>query len=277
MRRIVALLIVLGAVAAGGWFLLRDSSFVAVNDVTITGVSGTQAAGVRAALEAAAREQTTLRLQPEKLSAAVARFPEVKAVRATTSFPHGLSITVIERTPVAALRAGGRTIPVAGDGTLLRDASAKGLPTVSVKTAPAGAKLTDGLALAEVRILAAAPVALRREVVKVFTGSRGLAVQLRNGPDVAFGAPERLAAKWASLTAVLAQPASAGGTLIDLSVPERPAVAGLEPLPDGGGTGTGSPDDELGAAPSGAAGADGGTPAADGATSTTLTPDTPTP
>lgn len=277
LRRLIALLAVLGIVGAGGWWLLRDSSLVAVRDVTITGVSGSQAGAVHAALQAAAQDMSTLHLQPEKLRAAVTRYPEVKAVRATADFPHALSILVVERRPVAVLRVAGRTIPVAADGTLLRNSSRKGLPAVSIKTPPGGAKLTDGLALAEVRILAAAPAALRREVVRVFTGSRGLAVELRSGPDVAFGAPDRLAAKWASLAAVLAEPASAGGSLIDLSVPERPAVAGLEPLPDGAGAdGTGTADERGTAAP-GVAATGSGTPAVSGTTSSSQTPEPPTP
>lgn len=231
-RRIVALLLVVVAVLAAGWWWVRDSSFVAVQDVTIVGVEGPQAGAVRSALDSAARSMTTLHVQSAELRAAVAGYPVVKDLTATGDFPHALTITVEERPAVAGLRSADRTIPVAADGTLLRGSDAEGLPIVTVKTPPGGTVLTDKLALAEVRILAAAPKALRERVTKVFTGGRGIAVQLSRGPVAAFGSAERPAAKWAALAAVLASPASAGGTLIDLGVPERPAVAGLEPAPD---------------------------------------------
>lgn len=228
--RLALTAVVVLAMLAGGWWWLRESSVAAVREVSVTGLAGTQAPAIRAALTSAAQDMTTLHVKEELLRTAVERYPVVADVRAEGDFPHRLRITVTERTPVASLQAGGRAIPVAADGTLLRGAGAAGLPAVSLPGPPAGTQLRDPLAAAQVRILAAAPAALRRTVTKTFTGSRGLALQLRDGPVVAFGAPERLAAKWTALAAVLADPASAGGTLIDLSVPERPAVAGLAPL-----------------------------------------------
>ena len=58
----------------------------------------------------------------------------------------------------------------------------------------------------------------------------GLVVQLRDGPSIYFGAPDRLAAKWLSATAVLADPGSAGALYIDVTVPDHPAAgAGSAP------------------------------------------------
>jgi cell division protein FtsQ len=238
IRRAVALLVLLALAAGGGWWWLRDSPIAAVKDVTINGVTGPQADAIRAALTTAAQDMSTLHVQEAGLRTAVAPYPIVADVTATGDFPHGLTITVREHEPVASLRAGGQTLAVAADGTLLRGTRNAGLPTIAVATLPAGAHLADALALAQVRILAAAPAALRARVTKVFTGSRGLALQLKDGPAVAFGAAERLPAKWLSLAAVLAEPSSAGGTLIDLSVPERPAVVGLPPLAGSTTTGT---------------------------------------
>jgi cell division protein FtsQ len=173
---------------------------------------------------------TTMHVREELLRTAVARYPVVADVHATGAFPHLLQIKVVEHVPVAALEVGGRTIPVAGDGTLLRGVAGGNVATITVQAPPAGTHLRDALALAQVRILAAAPPALRHRVTRMFTGARGMQAQLRDGPVIAFGAADRLAAKWAALTAVLADPSSAGTTLIDLTVPESPAAAGLEPL-----------------------------------------------
>jgi cell division protein FtsQ len=228
--RVVAVLLLVLVAAGGGWWWLRDSPLVAVQEVRITGLSGPQTAEIRSALTNAAQDMTTLHVREELLRTAVERYPVVAGVRATGDFPHLLQIQVVEHVPVAALRVGGRTIPVAGDGTLLRGVVAGEVATIALQLPPAGARLRDPLALAQVRILAAAPAALRARVTRMFTGARGMQAQLRDGPVIAFGAPDRLAAKWAALTAVVADASSAGATLIDLTVPESPAAAGLEPV-----------------------------------------------
>lgn len=229
LRLVVTALAIVLLLGAGSWWL-RDSAVVGVTEVTVTGIRGDQAADIRAALTDAAQDMTTLHVREDLLRTAVARYPIIAGVVASGDFPHRLDISVTTRTPVASLHAGGRSITVAADGTLLPGTRAAGLPVVTTKEPPAGARLQDAVAAAQVRILAGAPAPLLRQVTKTFAGSRGLELQLRNGPVVAFGAPERIAAKWAALMAVLVDPASRGGTLIDLSVPERPAVSDLEPL-----------------------------------------------
>ena len=245
--RAVVVLLVLAAAAGGGWWWLRDSPLANVDEVRITGLGSPQTAEIRAALTAAAQDMSTLHVREELLRTAVARYPIVADVRATGDFPGLLKVQVVEHLPVAAVQDGGRTIAVAGDGTLLRGVAVGALTTIAVKAPPAGRTLRDPLARAQVRILAAAPAALRARVTRMSTGARGMQAHLKDGPIVAFGAPDRLAAKWAALAAVIADPSSAGATMIDVTVPESPAAAGLEPLtpgPQGGSdaadTGTGS-------------------------------------
>lgn len=223
---LAAVLAIAGVV--GGWMWLRDSSLVSVDRVTVRGATGPQAAAIRHAVDSAARDMTTLHVRMDSLRTAVEPFPIVKDVRAETDFPHGLTVEVVEHDPVAQIVVGGRHVPVAGDGTLLRGAVATGIPVLPLRTPPGGDRLTDRDAMRAVRLLAAAPAPLRARVAKVFAGPRGLTARLREGPSVAFGGAERLAAKWMALTAVLDDASSAGATSIDVRVPERPAAAGLE-------------------------------------------------
>ncbi|MDQ3608473.1 MAG: hypothetical protein M3459_06190, partial [Actinomycetota bacterium] len=60
---------------------------------------------------------------------------------------------------------------------------------------------------------------------------RGWAVALRDGPVVHLGSADRLDAKWAAASAVLADPASRGAVYLDVRLPERPTAGGLAPLP----------------------------------------------
>jgi cell division protein FtsQ len=220
------------ALLGGGWLWLRDSGLVAVDDVSVTGLSGTEAPRARAALEGAARDMTTLHVRPDQLRTAVEPYPSIMAVDAHADFPHGLRIVVHEHVAVAALAAGSDRVPVAADGTLLRGSPTGGLPVVAVAAPPPGDTLSDKRALRVVSLLAAAPPALRAKVSRVYAGPRGLAAPLEAGPVLYFGGADRLRAKWTAAAQVLADRASAGATYIDLRLPERPAAGGLkDPTP----------------------------------------------
>ncbi|MGZ4271230.1 MAG: cell division protein FtsQ/DivIB [Solirubrobacteraceae bacterium] len=216
------------ALLGGAWLWLRDSGLVAVDQVSVTGLSGTEAPRVRAALEGAARDMTTLHVRPDQLRTAVEPYPSIMAVDAHPDFPHGLRIVVHEHVAVAALASGSDRVPVAADGTLLRGSSTGGLPVVAVAAPPPGDALTDQRTLRVVSLLAAAPPDLRAKVSRVYPGPRGLTAPLTNGPILYFGGADRLRAKWTAAASVLADRSSAGATYIDLRLPERPAAGGLE-------------------------------------------------
>jgi cell division protein FtsQ len=222
---IVAALVLLGI--GGLW--LRDSSLVAVDQVTVTGLTGPESTRVTNLLQDAARDMTTLHVRQDQLDAVVAPYPVVKAVRAETHFPHGMRITVVENTPVAVVMAGGEKTPVAGDGKLLRGAEPRALPIVGLKVPPTGERVVDPIAMRAVAALAAAPSALRDRVLHASTTREGgLTFALSNGPELRFGGGDRLAAKWAAAAAVLADTDAAGSSYLDLRYPERPAAGGLE-------------------------------------------------
>jgi cell division protein FtsQ len=172
---------------------------------------------------------TTLHVRTDQLRSVVEPYPVVKDLEVSADFPHGLKIEIIENTPVAAVVAGGEKTPVAGDGRLLRGAAQRQLPTVPVNVVPGGDHVTDRVARQAIVALAAAPPALRARVLRASsTRHGGLTLVLQDGPDLRFGAADRLAAKWAAASAVLADRGSAGATYLDLRYPERPAAGGLE-------------------------------------------------
>lgn len=222
--------LILGAVGAvallgGAWMWLRDSSLVAVERVTVTGVAGPDAGQISSALDTAARNMTTLDVNLSQLRTAVAPYPVVKDLRVSTQFPHGMRIRVIELLPVGALAAGGETVVASADGTLLHDVPAGSLPTVPVTVFPGGSRVTDQNALNALALLADAPPRLEARISQATTSPpHGLVVQLRSGPSIYFGSAEDLVAKWAAAAAVLAAPGSADASYIDVSDPARPAA-----------------------------------------------------
>ncbi len=228
----IALLCALVAlpVLGGGWMWLRQSSFVAVEHVRVTGAHGTQAAAIESALTEAAKRQSTLDASPAQLQKAVARFPAVASVHVSTSFPHSMRIAVVERIPVAALLIGGTRIAIGADGTALGSGVQAGsLPTVADDVAPpSGERDRNPLVLEALTVLGAAPHAVRKYLARAYFSPRGLTVSTQNGLLIYFGDATRPHAKWLALAAVLAQSTSAGALYVDVRSPER-AAAGFAP------------------------------------------------
>ena len=230
----VALAIVLWF--AWGWF--RDSSLVKVRHVEIAGVSNSpDGAAIKRSLKQAALGMTSLDVDTGKLDRSVSGYPIVRAVSASGGFPSNIRITVHEYDAVAALTApSGDSVPVAFDGTLLPRLSKDKLqlPAVAVSAPPQHNGFESKRVSTLVRVLAGAPVALRRQLLRAYLapGGQGILVAMRSGPTLELGTSARLAAKWASATRVLAAPSSTGATEIDVRLPERPAARGFASLPN---------------------------------------------
>ena len=235
-RSRIALIAVLVAmsVLGGGFLLLRNSSFVAVSHVRISGVHGAEAKAIEGALVTAGKQMSTLNVHVSALQGAVAPFRVVSAIRVESSFPHSLRIYISEEPPVAALVVSGARTAVAANGLVLGPALvSSSLPTINGYFEPAaGQRLHDGGLLESLRVLGAAPSSLRRHVAKVYTSSEGLTMAMSNGLLVYFGDATRPHAKWLSLARVLADHSSVGASYVDVRLPARPAAgfpAGMGP------------------------------------------------
>ena len=227
-RRLMVLAAVVGVIAGAYFLWLRDSGLVRVERVMITGLTTRDAGALRRALTSEARTMTTLHVHPERLRDALADAPAVATLRVETDFPHGLRITVVEHRPVAVALAGGGRVPVAADGRLLRGLPTRArLPAVRVSGPLPAARLRAPPLLDGLRVAAAAPRPLLARVRSLGpVPGPGLVAHLRAGPDLVFGSPTRLRAKWIAAARVLADPSAAGASYVDLRLPERPAAGG---------------------------------------------------
>jgi len=210
----------------GGWLWFRDSSLVSVQRVQISGVHGPDASAIEAALATAARHMTTLDVRQVELRAALAPFRVVRDVQATASFPHDLRIRVFEQLPVAALTVDGQRTAVAADGVVLGPALLSNtLPILPATFEPAaGQRVKIAGLLAALTVLGAAPGPLLKVVERVFSGSKGLTVVMRDGLLAYFGDATRPHAKWLALARVLVAPSAASASYVDVRLPERPAA-----------------------------------------------------
>lgn len=151
------------------------------------------------------------------------RDPRVLEARVITSLPDGLSIEIVQRTPVAVL--GAPEVLVGADGVVIGPArEAVDLP--ALLAADGGPVGTGALVTAAATAAALGPV-LRRGVDAVIVApDGGLKVRLAVGFSASFGDATELQAKAASLAALLAwvQEKDVAVTSADLSVPGSPTA-----------------------------------------------------
>ncbi len=222
----LALVLALILIGWLGWTWYRSSSFVKVDSVKVTGLSGPEVPQIRAALTSAALQMTTLNIDMQKLDAAVASYPYVHALSVTGRGAHGVLIHVAERVPVAYVHSGGSSRVVDADGVLLPSTTtvAGALPVVPVASLSASNTVASPGARAAIAVLAAAPYALLSHLgAATSSSSHGVIVQVRNGPQLYFGTGTQLAQKWDAAVAVLQNKESAGASYIDVTDPSRPA------------------------------------------------------
>jgi Cell division protein FtsQ len=140
--------------------------------------------------------------------------------------------------PVAQIGEGKSVLVVGQDGRLLGSMSTKkaSLPVLALKKRPPGDHVR-GHVLEQVRVLDAAPKALRRYVAHTDYGKTGVEVELTSGIDIHFGGEEEAARKWEAAAAVLADPSVTLLSYVDVQVPTHPAIGGEDhELPAAKGT-----------------------------------------
>ena len=227
--RLIVVAMLAGALAIAYFAWFRDSSFVAVENVKVEGVSSTDRDPVTAALTDAAKGMSTLDLDASKLASAVSGFPTVASVTADASFPHGLTIHVTERTPVLAASDGDHQVAVAADGSLLPGVEVTGdhLPVLEVDQLPTlrtpgrrgarrGARDRGG---------ARAPGAADRRGLE-HTRLRRRWSRFTAASPCGSALRRTSTQKWAAAAAVLADPKVTSLAYVDVRVPARPAIGG---------------------------------------------------
>jgi cell division protein FtsQ len=228
-RRVALVALVLVLLAALYMVVIRNSALVSIDDVHVTGLTSKDSESIRAAIEAEARDMTTLHVRREELMAAVEGFPVVRDIAVSADFPHTLRVHVVEHRPAALVSSGSAEVPVAADGSVLRGLPAAGaLPSIDAPGAISADQIRASAMLALLGVAGAAPgpIAARMESLER-DEERGVVVTLRDGPELVFGAPTRVADKWRAAARVLADPASQGASYVDVRLPERPVAGGI--------------------------------------------------
>ena len=139
--------------------------------------------------------------------------------------------------PAATIGEGSDAVVISATGAVMAGAPVPedpALPRLPLSEPPKGGQLA-GPALEQVRVLAAAPKALRPYVASSSYGESGVDVELTSGIELGFGEAARAERKWRAAAAILADPQITALDYVDLRAPSRPAVYGsghlLPPAP----------------------------------------------
>lgn len=135
---------------------------------------------------------------------------------------------LVSSEPVAVIGSGDEAVAVADDGTVLTWLTLpenNHLPQLALDSAPKEPRV-QGPVLEQVRVLAAAPPALRPYVASSSYGESGVDVELSSGIALLFGRASDLPRKWQAAATVLADPSITTLDYVNLLAPGRPVVGG---------------------------------------------------
>jgi cell division protein FtsQ len=176
-------------------------------------------------------EDNLLTLDQERIVGAAESLPWVRSARVQRRLPGTIRVVIEERSPALVLTTPEDEWTIDGHGRVLgRGETAKDLPKIATGTTgqvEPGDQIAAPQVRAAVKAVGSMPEELSDRVRAVFAASpERITFALRRGPDVRYGAAERLHDKNAVLTAVLDRLRASGErpAYIDVRVPESPAV-----------------------------------------------------
>jgi len=130
----------------------------------------------------------------------------------------------------ATIGEGDEAVGIAEDGAAVRWLPLPEnppLPRLSLETVPKGGRV-KGPALEQVRVLGAAPDALRPYLARSFFGGSGVDVELTTGIEVRFGDATQARRKWDAAAAILADPSVTALDYVNVTAPSRASYGGSE-------------------------------------------------
>lgn len=236
------------AAAALAWLLLLSPALALdAEQVRVTGAGTVVAVDQVAAVVDTEAGTPLTRLDTAGLRQRILDVPGVRDVTVTRDWPHGLTVQLVSREPVAAVpeaadvagTADGAAPDAADDGTAGAEPAGPGFALVDEEGVKVGRSDTppEGLPVVEVpvgeaRILAAAlgvleqlPPDLLAAIGQVSAGTQDtVRFTLRDGATVEWGSAHESALKVAVLQALRAAPETAASTRFDVSAPTMPVV-----------------------------------------------------
>lgn len=227
-RRTIARRQVLGisgavvAVLALAWLLFFSPVLALDTDqVTVTGAGSVVAVDKVTDVVDARADVPLPRLDTVTMRDEILDVPGVREARVMRDWPHGISVTIVAREPVAAVPDEGGFALLDMDGVQVGrvDSAPKGLPVVDV---PVGEKRTLAAVLS---VLEQLPDDLLAEVRSVAARTQDtVTMKLRDGVRVDWGSAARTPLKIAVLSTILSSKEGKDVKVVDVSAPQLPVT-----------------------------------------------------
>ena len=234
LRTIIILGVTLILLGAGAVWLLYGSQWLRVERVSVSGTGVLTPAQVREAAEVPLGAPM-ISVDTDAIEARLrTKLPRIDTVDVVRSWPDGIGLKVVERTPVLIVQKGGNFVEVDRDGVRFAMVSRapNGVPGLQLRLASSGSAAAslrrfgeDRLVREAVRVAGALPAGVRHETraVKVLSYD-DISLELNGGRTVDWGSSEQGALKARTLTALMK--AAPGAGHFDVSVPTAPASSG---------------------------------------------------
>ncbi|GHH54005.1 cell division protein FtsQ [Streptomyces umbrinus] len=229
-RKLIIPAVCLALLAAGSLWVLYGSQWLRVERVS---ASGTRVLTPDQVVEAADVPvgSPLISVDTDVIEDRLRRkLPRIDSVDVVRSWPHGIGLKVIERTPVLIAEKGGKLIEVDAKGVRYATVSRapKGVPALELTVSrSAGLRRfgTDRLMREAVRVAGSLPAAVARDtrVVKVRSYD-SISLELSGNRTVLWGSGEKSGVKARTLSALMK--AAPEARHFDVSVPTAPASSG---------------------------------------------------
>ncbi|MGW1894821.1 cell division protein FtsQ/DivIB [Streptomyces sp. NPDC002004] len=229
--RVLILLAAAGlALGTGVVWLLYGSPWLRTEHVTVSGTRVLTPAAVRAAAEAPLGSPL-ISVDTDAIEGRLRhKLPRIASVDVARSWPHGISLKVLERKPALIVEKGGKYVEVDSSGVRFATVAhaPKGVPALELMPRQSASLRRfgpDRLVREAVHVAADLPQAVARDTRTIRVRSYdSVSLELTGDRIVDWGSSEKGGAKATTLTALMK--AAPKARHFDVSVPTAPAVSG---------------------------------------------------
>jgi cell division protein FtsQ len=216
-RYLLAIVLVLALVGGGIW-AVWFSSWLAVEEVDVSGAQTVEAADIRARSGIDTGEPL-VRVDIAAAERRIRALAVIRSVSVTRQWPNGVLISIEERVAIAVVEIGGRLRGMDAEGVVFRDyrRAPPGLPRVETAIGTTSAALKEAA-----EVIAALPESLTLLVdhVQVTTVDQ-ISLVLKDGREVVWGSADESDTKAEVLETLLA---TVQAQVYDVSVPSKPTT-----------------------------------------------------
>ncbi|MGW3910727.1 cell division protein FtsQ/DivIB [Streptomyces sp. NPDC005070] len=227
LRRLIILLLAVVLTGSAAVWILYGSSWLRTERVSVSGTRVLTPAQVREAAGVPVGSPL-VSVDTDAIEARLLReLPRIDSVEVVRSWPHGIGLRVIERTPVLIVGKGAKFVEVDAKGVRFATVSEapKGVPVLELavsKGAAARRFPADRLVREAVRIAGGIPDRVARDTRTLKVRSYdAVSLELTGGRTVEWGSAEKGRAKARTLLALMK--ADSGARHFDVSAPTAPA------------------------------------------------------